>query len=192
MEEYSEMIKYPCNNKIDGCTDMITRSEKKAHEDSCEFRVFECPCWDLDCEWSGTIKNTIGHILSRHSSVFTLHSDEGVLEATDFFLNRRTDWIMGQVCYGEHFLLVVSKYRRIGSYNQMFIAVRIIAKRERALNFQYQLGIGNPDHRITYEATPISMGEQLNETNSFVLESMYSYDFAPEEHMEFKIKISPA
>lgn len=67
LEEVTKNLKYPCINQKHGCCVAVSAKQRKAHEEVCEFKPYECLAHELSsCNWKGKLHEMIEHIVSAH------------------------------------------------------------------------------------------------------------------------------
>lgn len=117
LESIAELLKYPCENKRFGCTDLHFPSNLETHSTLCPFRIYDCI---LDnCFWKGRLFEIEKHFKLKHKSFLSYGKkilcrfemgDEGlddekqliIVDSEKFMLRR---WLYeGNMLFSVHFL----------------------------------------------------------------------------------------
>lgn len=117
------------------------------------------------------------HLWLAHKSITTLQGEDIVFLATDITLPGAVDWVciettvlvllfepdvslqvMMQSCFGHHFMLVLEKQEL-----QFFAIVQLIGSRQQAEKFVYRLELNGSKRRLTWESTPKSIHEGIQQ-----------------------------
>jgi len=117
-----------------------------------------CPCPGASCKWQGSLDNVMQHLWLAHKSITTLQGEDIVFLATDITLPGAVDWVMMQSCFGHHFMLVLEKQEQ-----QFFAIVQLIGSRQQAEKFVYCLELNGSKRRLTWESTPKSIHEGIQQ-----------------------------
>ena len=56
------------------------------HEETCEYRPYQCPCPGASCKWQGSLEQVMAHLMQVHKSITTLQGEDIVFLATDINL----------------------------------------------------------------------------------------------------------
>ncbi|CAF0860290.1 unnamed protein product [Rotaria sordida] len=158
MEKVADTIVFPCKYQTNGCLLNLMHKHKLEHEDSCDFRPYMCPCPGASCKWQGSLENVMQHLWLAHKSITTLQGEDIVFLATDITLPGAVDWVMMQSCFGHHFMLVLEKQEQ-----QFFAIVQLIGSRQQAEKFVYRLELNGSKRRLTWESTPKSIHEGIQQ-----------------------------
>ncbi|XP_062512840.1 E3 ubiquitin-protein ligase SIAH1-like [Corticium candelabrum] len=157
MEKVAETVTFPCRYRMAGCPQLLHHTEKRGHEEICEYRPYVCPCPGASCKWQGALEDVLRHIEETHKSITTLVGEDIVFLATDITLAGSVDWVMMQSCYGHHFMLVLEKQERSDISQQFYAVVQIIGSKQVAENFTYKLELNGRGKRLVWEAVPRSV-----------------------------------
>jgi hypothetical protein len=158
MEKVADTILFPCKYQTNGCLLNLVHKHKLEHEDCCDFRPYMCPCPGASCKWQGSLDNVMQHLWLAHKSITTLQGEDIVFLATDITLPGAVDWVMMQSCFGHHFMLVLEKQEQ-----QFFAIVQLIGSRQQAEKFVYRLELNGSKRRLTWESTPKSIHEGIQQ-----------------------------
>jgi len=158
MEKVADTILFPCKYQTNGCLLNLMHKHKLEHEDCCDFRPYMCPCPGASCKWQGSLENVMSHLWLAHKSITTLQGEDIVFLATDITLPGAVDWVMMQSCFGHHFMLVLEKQEQ-----QFFAIVQLIGSRQQAEKFVYRLELNGSKRRLTWESTPKSIHEGIQQ-----------------------------
>lgn len=60
MEQVAESLLYPCEFHNAGCKKQILLKDKLAHENNCEFRIYNC--FFEECQWKGQRGSLMSHM----------------------------------------------------------------------------------------------------------------------------------
>jgi hypothetical protein len=83
-----------------------------------------------------------------------------LIDLIKFHVSSAVDWVMMQSCFGEHFMLVLEKLEAHGIL-QYYAIVQMIGTKREAEMFFYRLELSGNKKRMTWEATPQSLHENL-------------------------------
>ncbi|XP_032141738.1 E3 ubiquitin-protein ligase SIAH1-like [Sapajus apella] len=161
MEKVANSVLFPCTYAFSGCHKTLPYNEKVDHEKVCKFRPYPCPCPGTLCKWLGTLEAVVRHLTNEHDHVITLKGEYIIFLATNINLIGGFDWVMMQFCYGFHFMLVLQKQENRNGDQQFFAIVQLIGTRQEAEGFVYRLELRRHRRRLTWEATPLSIHENI-------------------------------
>nr|XP_032816225.1 E3 ubiquitin-protein ligase SIAH2-like [Petromyzon marinus] len=100
----------PCRHAAAGCSHgAASHAERRAHEQSCDFRPGACPCPGAACPWRGPVRDVKAHLQAAHDTIGTLQGEDIVFLASGVDLPGSASWAMMQSCLGQVFLLVLEK-----------------------------------------------------------------------------------
>ena len=194
MEKLANSLKFPCKYANNGCSETLSHDKKYEHEDMCEFRPYNCPCPGASCKWQGSLDQVMPHLIQQHKSITTLQGEDIVFLATDITLPGAVDWVMMQSCFGYNFMLVLEKQEKHENYQQFFAVVQLIGTRKQAEQFAYRLELNGQRRRLTWEATPRSIhdGVQQAITNCdcLVFDTATAQLFADSGNLGINVTIS--
>lgn len=163
MEKLANSVQFPCKFITNGCKEMLSHDKKYEHEDTCELRPYNCPCPGASCKWQGSLDQVMPHLIQQHKSITTLQGEDIVFLATDITLPGAVDWVMMQSCFGYNFMLVLEKQEKHDNYQQFFAIVQLIGTRKQAEQFAYRLELNGQRRRLSWEATPRSIHEGVQQ-----------------------------
>lgn len=194
MEKLANSLKFPCKYANNGCAETLSHDKKHEHEDTCELRPYNCPCPGASCKWQGSLDQVMPHLVQHHKSITTLQGEDIVFLATDITLPGAVDWVMMQSCFGYNFMLVLEKQEKHENYQQFFAVVQLIGTRKQAEQFAYRLELNGQRRRLTWEATPRSIhdGVQQAITNCdcLVFDTATAQLFADSGNLGINVTIS--
>ena len=194
MEKVAENVRFPCKYCNSGCVLRLLHTEKREHEDVCEFRPYACPCPGTSCKWHGSLDEVLGHLIHTHKSITTLHGEDIVFLATDINLPGAVDWVMMQCCFEHNFMLVLEKQERHENHQQFFAIVQIIGTQKQAENFTYKLELSGHGRRLTWEAKPRSIHEGVASTignnDCLIFETSMVQHFGENGNLPINVTIS--
>jgi len=158
MEQLASTISFPCKYKANGCPEVHDYKSKVIHEENCEYRPYMCPCPGASCRKPcQTLMDVLNHLQTAHKSITTLQGEDIVFLATDINLPGAVDWVMMQSCFDNHFMLVLEKQEKQDGRQMFYAIVQLIGTRRQAENFAYRLELNGSRRRLTWEATPRSI-----------------------------------
>ncbi|OAF67634.1 hypothetical protein A3Q56_04627 [Intoshia linei] len=137
MEKIAANIQFPCKFSSNGCKLTFPPGQKIAHEDTCQFRTYNCPCPGTSCKWQGSLDNVMTHLSLLHKSITTLSGEDIIFLATDIKLSGAVDWVMMQSCFGSHFMLILEKQHKTDTLHYFYAVVQMIGTPKQAENFTY-------------------------------------------------------
>ena len=158
MEQLASTISFPCRFKSNGCPEVRDYQTKTIHEENCEFRPYFCPCPGSSCNKPcNTLTDVLNHLQTAHKSITTLQGEDIVFLATDINLPGAVDWVMMQSCFDNFFMLVLEKQEKADGRQMFYAIVQLVGTRKEAENFAYRLELNGQRKRLTWEATPRSI-----------------------------------
>lgn len=194
MEKLANSLQFPCKYLINGCMESLLHDKKYEHEDQCEHRPYNCPCPGASCKWSGALEQVMPHLIQQHKSITTLQGEDIVFLATDITLPGAVDWVMMQSCFGYNFMLVLEKQEKNENYQQFFAIVQLIGTRKQAEQFAYRLELNGQRRRLTWEATPRSIHDGVQQAISncdcLVFDTSTAQLFADSGNLGINVTIS--
>ncbi|XP_044217706.1 E3 ubiquitin-protein ligase Siah1-like [Thunnus albacares] len=160
-EKVANSVLLPCKNTSSGCEVTLPHTDKTEHEELCDFRQYPCPCPRAFCSWQGSLDTVLPHLMDQHKSIIMTQGEDIPFKAT--YINRpgQFNWLMMQSCFGFDFMMVLEKRERYNGHYQFFAIVQLIGTRKQAENFVYRLELNGHKHRLTWEARPCSMDEDI-------------------------------
>nr|XP_035144954.2 E3 ubiquitin-protein ligase SIAH1A-like [Callithrix jacchus] len=161
MEKVANSVIFPCTYALSGCRITVPYKEKAEHEKVCKFRPCRCPCPGTLCKWHGPLEAIVHHLRNEHDYIITLKREYIIFLATNVNLVGAFDWVMMQFCYGFHFMLVLQKQANNNGDQHFFITVQLIGTCQEAEGFVYRLELKGDRRRLTWEATPLSIHEDI-------------------------------
>ncbi|XP_022215527.2 probable E3 ubiquitin-protein ligase sinah [Drosophila obscura] len=194
MENVASKLFFPCKHSHYGCKLIMTYSEKKLHEDDCEFRPFFCPYPDDKCVWQGPLKDVFGHLVATHENVITMEGHDIIFLATNVNLEGALDWTMVQSCHGRHFLLSLEKIHLGEGCQQYFAACRMIGTMRDAAEFDYSISLDANNRTLRWQSKPRSIRESfVTFTNAdfLVLNKSTVELFSEDGNLALNVIISP-
>jgi len=197
MEKIANSVMFPCKFSHTGCSSFFVHTEKIEHEETCEFRPYQCPCPGASCKWQGNLTDVMTHLMKMHKSITTLQGEDIVFLATDINLPGAVDWVMMQACFSSYFMLVLEKQDKQeqgGQSYQMFYAiVQLIGTKKEAENFVYRLELSNNRRRLCWEATPRSIHEgvasAISQSDCLAFDTNHAQLFAENGNLGINVTI---
>lgn len=194
MEKVAQTIFFPCRYSQNGCHQRLLHTEKTEHEETCEYRPYQCPCPGTVCKWHGPLEAVLQHLTTQHKSVTSLQGEDIVFLATDIHLPGACDWVMMQTCFGCNFLLVLEKQEKHEAHQQFFAVVQLIGTRKQAEQFLYKLELNGHGRRMLWEATPRSIHEgvtaAIQNNDCLVFETSMAHMFSENGNLGINVTIS--
>lgn len=194
MEKLANSVQFPCKYISNGCKEMMHHEKKHEHEDACELRPYNCPCPGASCKWQGALDQVMQHLMHQHKSITTLQGEDIVFLATDITLPGAVDWVMMQSCFGHNFMLVLEKQEKHENYQQFFAIVQLIGTRKQAEQFMYRLELNGHRRRLTWEATPRSIHDgvqqAISNSDCLVFDTSMAQLFADSGNLGINVTIS--
>ncbi|CAK6956310.1 E3 ubiquitin-protein ligase Siah1-like [Scomber scombrus] len=160
-EKVANSVLFPCKYASSGCEVTLPQTDKREHEELCDFRPYSCPYPATSCRWQGSLDAVMPHLVQKHKSIPTLQGEDVVILTIDINMPGEIFWLMMQSCFGFHFMLVLQKRRKYGGSHQFFAIVQLIGTEKQAEKFGYRLELNKPQHRLTWEARPCSIHENI-------------------------------
>ncbi|KAK2082969.1 E3 ubiquitin-protein ligase siah1a, partial [Saguinus oedipus] len=161
MEKLANSVVFPCTYAFSGCRITLPCNEKAEHEKVCKFRPYSCPCPGNLCKWHGPLEAIVHHLTNEHDYIKILNKECIIFLAANVNLAGVFDWVMMQFCYGFHFMLVLQKQENRNGDQHFFATVQLIGTRQEAEGFVYRLELKRDRRRLTWEATPLSIQEDV-------------------------------
>ncbi|PNF25243.1 E3 ubiquitin-protein ligase SIAH1 [Cryptotermes secundus] len=159
MEEYASAHMFPCKYSQPGCAVALLYTERREHEEACEFRPYPCPFQGPFCKWQGCNNKVIPHTMKSHNSVEILQGEYVVFSATHINQPGAGNWVKMQTCFGHHFRLLLLNRGELNEREKFLFTVHLIGSREQAGKFAYTLQVKKRREHLTWEATPKSILE---------------------------------
>lgn len=166
MEKVASNVIFPCNNAGNGCTKFLNNIEKAAHEETCKFRPYTCPCPWAICQWKGSLAGVIPHMRQSHTPITNLDGEDIVFMAIDIGLPGEMNWVMMQSCHGEHFMLILEKQDKPNAAQQYFGAVQLFGSKEDAEKYAYKFELNGHQRRVSWEGIAGSIQDGVPTANS--------------------------
>lgn len=69
LENMLELIHFPCQNEVQGCTFLGDLHSSQEHNKNCKYNITKCPL-PSDCKWSGNISLISTHLRNKHNNTF--------------------------------------------------------------------------------------------------------------------------
>jgi len=117
-----------------------------------------------------------------------------VFLATDITLPGAVDWVMMQSCFGHNFMLVLEKQEKHENHQQFFAIVQLIGTRKHAEQFMYRLELNGQHRRLTWEATPRSIHDGVQQaiasSDCLVFDTAMAQLFADSGNLGINVTIS--
>lgn len=161
MEKVGSKLIFPCKHACYGCRARLSYSDKKAHEEDCEYRPYFCPYPDEKCVWQGALKDVYKHFVSTHQNVITMEGTDIIFLATNVNQVGALDWTMIQSCHGRHFLLSLEKVQLGEGCQQYFAACRMIGTMRDAADFDYLISLETNNRTLKWKSKPRSIRESF-------------------------------
>ncbi|XP_037368605.1 E3 ubiquitin-protein ligase SIAH1A-like [Talpa occidentalis] len=194
MEKVANSVLFPCKYSPFGCEVALPPQERGEHEESCDYRLYPCPCPGSACKWQGRMDSIMSHLVQEHKCITTLQGEDIVFLATDISLSGAIDWVMMQSCFGFHFMLVLEKQEKYNGHQQFFAIVLLIGTRKQAENFTYRLELSGSERRLTWEAKPKSIHEgietALMKSDCLIFDTNVAQLFAESDNLGINVTIS--
>ncbi|XP_023718600.1 E3 ubiquitin-protein ligase SIAH1A-like, partial [Cryptotermes secundus] len=86
LEEIANNILLPCNYATHGCEVKLIITERRQHEESCEFRPYSCPFPENCCNWQGSLEDVAPHL--KISDRVTLSNEDEDVNLTIGDINK--------------------------------------------------------------------------------------------------------
>jgi len=194
MEKVAGQVMFPCRYSSSGCTVTLMHTQKPEHEETCEYRPYNCPCPGASCKWQGALDQVMPHLMQQHKSITTLQGEDIVFLATDINLPGAVDWVMMQSCFGDNFMLVLEKQERYEGQQLFYAIVQLIGTKKQAENFAYRLELNGHRRRLTWEATPRSIHDgvqaAINSSDCLVFDTNIAQLFADNGNLGINVTIN--
>jgi E3 ubiquitin-protein ligase SIAH1 len=139
MEKVASIVMFPCKYSTSGCAVALLHTERREHEDACEFRPYSCPIPGSHCTWQGSLEQVMPHLMKSHKSIPTFDREHILCSVAGINMSREVDWGIIQSCFGHHFMVVLKKREFPDGQIMFFVIVQLIGSRKQAENFQYRL-----------------------------------------------------
>ena len=157
---------FPCKYGSSGCSVSSILTEKKNHENQCEYRPYKC--WeDNECQWSGDKEQMFQHLIDVHQYVNRdLEKVNLIINLTDFSEISRCQW-SESVSLGEHHfvLYLISDYDVIEDPVTYKLVLLFIGEQRIADQFKYRISMSEPSNgpRFVFEYKPHSIREDISQ-----------------------------
>ncbi|XP_034700282.1 E3 ubiquitin-protein ligase SINAT3-like [Vitis riparia] len=151
----AESLELHCKNEEFGCPEIIPYHTKLMHEDSCNFRPYNCPWYGCPCSALGDIPLFVSHLTNYHKAVM-LYGCKFKLEflIEDLYKYQSYKWDVTIInCFDKHCCLHAETFL-IGSTPIYMAFLSLIGNQVEADNYSYNLEIGGNGWKLTFEAIP--------------------------------------
>ncbi|XP_023714491.1 E3 ubiquitin-protein ligase SIAH1A, partial [Cryptotermes secundus] len=192
MEKVASTVMFPCKHSTYGCAVALLHTEKREHEETCEFRPYSCPFPGSSCTWQGSREQVVPHLMKCHKTITATEVEKTVLTPKDIGLVGVMCCVMIDKGFDHQFIFVFEKHEKSG-HGQCFATVQLIGTKEQAENFKYRLELKSQGKRLTWEATPRSIREPFSsimKSDCFVLDTITTQLFCDNDKMCFHMTIS--
>ncbi|XP_062280173.1 E3 ubiquitin-protein ligase Siah1-like [Scomber scombrus] len=192
-EKVANSVLFPCKYASSGCEVTLPQTDKREHEELCDFRPYSCPYPATSCRWQGSLDAVMPHLVQKHKSIPTLQGEDVVILTIDINMPGEIFWLMMQSCFGFHFMLVLQKRRKYGGSHQFFAIVQLIGTEKQAEKFGYRLELNKPQHRLTWEARPCSIHENIASAimndGCLIFDTFVAHLFAQNGNLDIKVTL---
>ncbi|XP_032596460.1 probable E3 ubiquitin-protein ligase sinah isoform X2 [Drosophila grimshawi] len=161
MEKVGSKLIFPCKHALYGCRMCLSYTDKRSHENDCDFRPYFCPYPDEKCVWQGALKDVYKHFVSTHPNVITMEGTDIIFLATNVNQAGALDWTMIQSCHGRHFLLSLEKVLLAEGCQQYFAACRMIGSVRDAAEFDYFISLEANNRTLNWKSKPRSIRQSF-------------------------------
>ncbi|PNF39358.1 E3 ubiquitin-protein ligase SIAH1 [Cryptotermes secundus] len=193
MEKVASTLMLPCNYSVFGCAVALLHTERRAHEEACEFQPYSCPSRLASCKWEGSLEQVMTHLMKSHKSIATLQGEDVVFQATDINQPRTRKWVMIQSCYGHHFRLLLEKRVKWDGHQHLYAIVQLIGTRKQAERFSYNLKLNGQRRRLTWEGKLSSMHQliplEIRNSDCLVFDPCTTQLFADKGNLSIHVSI---
>jgi E3 ubiquitin-protein ligase SIAH1 len=162
MEIVANSLVLPCNYSTSGCAVSVLHTERRKHEESCEFRPYSCPLQEDFCIWEGSLEEAMPHLIKCHDFYTPPESQYYEFLVSDINQPGPVYWECIQLCFGHNFIMVLKKLETLDVCEQFCATVQLIGTRKQAENFAYKLELRGQRRRLTWEATTTSIHERFS------------------------------
>ncbi|PNF20737.1 hypothetical protein B7P43_G14733 [Cryptotermes secundus] len=69
MEKVASAAMFPCKYSTSGCAVALIYTERREHEETCEFRPCSCPFQGASCTWQGSFEQVMPHLMMYHELI---------------------------------------------------------------------------------------------------------------------------
>ena len=153
---------FPCKYSSSGCSFTSILTEKKEHENQCEFRPYRC---HRLCQWSGDKLNWIQHLIDVHNFLNRdLDSHNLIFNITEYATCKFSRWSELLSFKGQHFVFLLK--RNPEERNEHIIVnfkaiVLFFGEQRDANHFKYRISMSDHSNglRLYFEEKPQSVRE---------------------------------
>ena len=193
-------LPFPCKYGSSGCSVGSILTEKKNHENQCQYRSYKC--WE-DCEWSGDKQQMVRHLIDVHSyDNYDLDSFDLVIDISDYLMK---EWcrLSELVSFnGQHFVIFLERdygfSKTIDPIVTFKVIVLFIGEQRDANQYKYQISMSDHsnDKSLQFKDRPVSirkdMTELLDHSNNsgFVFDENLIQRFTDDKGIRFLLSIT--
>jgi hypothetical protein len=193
MDTIASIVMLPCNYSTSGCAVSLHHTERREHEETCEFRPYTCPLEGEYCNWGGSLEEVLPHLVKSHESIAILEDEYIKFQVPNINEPGPMAWFCVLSRFGHNFIVVLNELETLDESEQFCVAVELIGTRKQAENFAYKLKLKGQGRRVTWEATTRSIREGFSSiTNSdcLVLNACTAQLLADKGELTFNVSIS--
>ncbi|PNF26647.1 E3 ubiquitin-protein ligase SIAH1 [Cryptotermes secundus] len=194
MEKVASTVMFPCKHSTYGCAVALLHTEKRKHEETCEFRPYSCPFPGSSCTWQGSLQQVVPHLMKSHESIPTIEREDILCSVPSINLSGTVDWGIIQSCFGHHFMVLVMKREMPNGHHLFFAIVQLIGSRKQAENFEYKLELNGHGLRFIWETTLTAIHEGgysgIKNPECLIFDTQFAQFFADNGYLNINVRIS--
>jgi E3 ubiquitin-protein ligase SIAH1 len=141
MEQFASIVMFPCKYSTSGCAVSLLHTERREHEESCEFWPYSSLCQGACRKWQGSSEEVVPHLTMSHESITNLKGEDVIFTARGIKRRGARSWVMMQSCFGHHFRSLLEKRVKCNGYQHFCATVQLFGTRKQAEKFEYRLEI---------------------------------------------------
>ncbi|XP_034240998.1 uncharacterized protein LOC117645138, partial [Thrips palmi] len=176
------------------CQEKLSANVIAAHASACN--LYLCPvAWDNNCQWRGSVSQSVDHIAKGHRSVNRVTGPNAVIVLKSWRKASPLYWSSLQTCLGYNFLVEIKKIERFDKYPNFYGVVRLFGQQEDADRFEYKMTMktrGKMARTSSYSTTVRALHENsvIHKDDAFVFDSSQAEIFSYEGNLEVEVSIS--
>ncbi|PNF31834.1 E3 ubiquitin-protein ligase SIAH1B [Cryptotermes secundus] len=194
VEKITRTLKLPCNYSTSGCAVALLHTERRAHEETCEFRPCPCPFPEDGCKWQGSLEDVAPHLKKSHRFIGDIEDKVFHLSISEINEPRPAVWFHMLSRFGYNFIVVFCKPNAVDGREQYFVTIQLIGSRTQSENFTYRLELKGQRRRLLWEATTRSIQEgdfsTIMNSDCLLLNLCTVKEFADNGKLSFDVSIS--
>ncbi|KAL8170704.1 hypothetical protein V2J09_022508 [Rumex salicifolius] len=195
LEVVAESLELPCKYNLLGCVDTLPYYYKIKHEESCNFRPYNCPYAGSECSTVGDIPCLISHLVDHHKvDMHTGHSfNHRYVKSNPHEVVNATWMLTVFNCCGHYFCLHFEAFE-LGEAPVYMAFIRFMGDETESRSFRYSLEVGGRGRKMRWEGIPRSIRdsrERVRESlDGLIIQRKMALVFSGGDRKELKLRVT--